>query len=237
MFDGVNFPKAPVGHQPLQKFISMFMLQMKHTGCDQYIHPVKDQRISKPSRSDKKERKRYDKDVCWIARSLQQVLVSHNEAFSLIKEEDNGVKAWDILMKRYDRRVFNENSSRAYDLHKLLEVTLTSTRVGAFNTFISKFDDIASYVKMDGEPLSRQSKHDLLLLAIKHKAYDVFLTNAKTRYPPYEYEDFVYALQVYSSEIEGKDSTPHHNDTRSVAYVSKINGYAVNDNGLTSKKN
>ena len=47
----------------------------------------------------------------------------------------------------------------------------------------------------------------------------------------------MYALKVYSSEIEGKDSTPHNNDTRSVAYVSKINGYAINDNGLTSKKN
>ena len=123
------------------------------------------------------------------------MFVNHNEAFSLVKEEDNGIKAWDILMNRYNRRVYNENSARAFDLHKLLDITLTSTRVGAFNTFISKFDDVASYVKMDGQVISRQSKYDILLLAIKHKAYNVFLTNAKTRSPPYEYEDFIYALQ------------------------------------------
>ena len=129
---------------------------------------------------------------------VKQVLVNYNEAFSLVKEEDNGVKAWDILTKRYDRRVYNENTARSFDLHKLLDVTLTSTRVGAFNTFISKFD------KMDEKAFSRQSKYDLLLLAIKHKSYGVFLTNTKTRYPQYEYEDFIYVLQVYSSEIEEK---------------------------------
>ena len=57
---------------------------------------------------------------------------------------------------------------------------------------------------MNDAPLSSKTKYDLLLHAIKHKSYDVFLTNAKTCTPSYNYDDFVFALQVYAAEIEGK---------------------------------
>ena len=120
-----------------------------------------------------------------IAMSLQYILVGHYEAFSLIKDVENGVKAWDILMRRYDRRVFNEGTTRADDIHKLLEVTLDSIKVGAFNTFISKYEDIASYVKLNDSRLTSKTKYDFLLRAIKYKSYGVFLTKAKTRSPPY----------------------------------------------------
>lgn len=80
---------------------------MKHTGCERYILDDKNKRKGKPDKSDKKKYNKYKEDIHWISVALTTCLVGH-EAFILVKDISNGIKAWDILMERYDRRVFNE---------------------------------------------------------------------------------------------------------------------------------
>ena len=146
--------------------------------------------------------------------SRQTYLIDHNEAFALIQDEENGVKAWDILMERYDSRVFNEASRRADDLSALLKIKLDSIKVGAFNSFISKFKDTAAHVKLEGKKVPQDFLYDLLIQAIQHPSYDMFLTTARTRSPQYSYRDFISALQLYASQVEkrqGPASDPNNN--------------------------
>ena len=237
LFDDVKFPSTPVSAAKLEQFKSVFALKMEHTQCERYIlDNVADRRIQ-PSKSDRPTRyRRWKKDVTWIGVALKTCLINHSEGFALIKDERDGVKAWDILMNRYDRRVFNEGSSRAGDLNSLLKITLESTSLGSFNKFISKFEKTATFVKVNDDPLPDEFKQDLLTRAIQNKSYGVFLTTAKTRSPPYTYSEFVYALQVYASEIEGKGPSTDSHDNRTIKYAKKINGYAVNEYGIVEKK-
>ena len=220
----------------LESWKSVFRLKMQHTGCYDYLLDDKTKRKSKPSKSDCPSKyRKWKRDNKWICIALQTCLIGHYEGFALIKNERNGVVAWDILMNRYDRRVFNEGSSRAGDLQFLLDLTLESTKNGAFNKFISKFERAAEFVKIEDQPLPDAFKYDVLTRAIKDKAYETFITTAKTRSPAYKYHEFVYALQLHASEIEGKSRLPSEpRDPRSISYVTKINGYDCNDYGMLS---
>lgn len=104
---------------------------MKHTGCDKYILDDKKKRKAKPDKKDKKRYKVYKEDVHWINVALTTCLVGH-EAFILIKDFSNGIKAWDALMNRYDRRVFNKGTARTGDLSELLDIKSESIKKGSY---------------------------------------------------------------------------------------------------------
>ena len=233
--DEIKFPKTPVSSANLEQFKNLFRLKMQHTGCDRYICDSPTLRKIKPSRSDKPKRyKTWKRDSEWIGVALKTCLMGHAEGFALVKDIRCGVKAWDILMNRYDRRIFNGGASRATDLQDLFSVTLDSTKKGSFSKFISKFENKATFVQIDGQAPSDDFKYDLLLRAIKHPSYNMFLTTVKTREPQYAYHQLIHALLVYATEIEGKDNVEII-DARSIATVSRINGYQVNEHGFTTK--
>ena len=117
-----------------------------------------------------------------------------------------------------------------------MEITLTSTKVGSFNKFISKFERAADFVKIEEKSLPDQFKYDMLLRGIQHESYNTFLTTVKTRSPTYKYHELVYALQLHASEIEGKDKAINNTNPRSIAFVSKINGYDCDEYGTLSTK-
>ena len=54
----------------------------------------------------------------------------HAKGYVLIKNERCGVKAWDILMGRYDNLKFNVDASRVSDLQELFNNTLEFTKKG-----------------------------------------------------------------------------------------------------------
>ena len=139
LFDEIRFPKSPVNPYSLEQFKHQFQLKMQLTDCAEYLLDDETLRRSKPSKSDSmKKYRKWKEDVKWIGVALKTCLINHQEGYTLIKNEMNGVTAWNILMNRYDRRKFNEGSASAVDLQSLLEVTLDSVKNGSFNKFISK---------------------------------------------------------------------------------------------------
>ena len=134
------------------QFKNMFKLRMQHTGCEDYIQDNITSRKIKPPKADKPTKyKKWKRDSEWIGVALKTCLMSHPEGYSLIKDIKCGVKAWDILMGRYDKRTFNEGASRASDLQDLFSVVLDSTKKGSFSKFISKFESKDTFVKIDGK--------------------------------------------------------------------------------------
>lgn len=152
MFDDIKFPKHPVTPVALDKFTLMFWLKMQHTGCDRYIRDNKKKRPKKPSKLDRKAYRKWNKDMEWIAVALQTCLLGH-EGLIWIKNEKNGVKAWDILMKHFDVRTINPGAARTGDLTALIAIQLTSISRGSYGHFIQKFEKTAAYIKIEGKPL------------------------------------------------------------------------------------
>ena len=94
LFEGCSFPKSPVGPQALKAFMIRFCHGLKATGCAYYIDKDPALRVKIPSKSSSlKKWKRYVKGVRLISMALLHVLMGHPEAYVLIKDEADGVKA------------------------------------------------------------------------------------------------------------------------------------------------
>ena len=106
----------------------------------------------------------------WIAVALETCLLGH-EGLIWIKNETNGVKAWDTLMKHFDVRAINPGAARTGDLTALIAIQLTSISCGSYGNHIQKFEKTAAYIKIEGRPLRDELKYDFFLNGIKHDAY------------------------------------------------------------------
>ena len=226
MFDDIKFPKHPVTPVSLDKFTLMFRLKMQHTGCDRYIRDNKKKRPKRPSRLDRKAYRKWNKDMEWIAVALQTCLLGH-EGLIWIKNETNGVKAWDILMKHFDVRTINPGAARTGDLTALIAIQLTSIARGCYGNYCQKFEKTAAYIKIEGKPLRDELKYDFFLNGIKHDGYSSLMTTIKTQIPPFTYVEVQNKLLLHSNAIETTSKADTHN-TRTVANM-KINGYTVDE--------